>query len=131
MAKIFIDKITVSKSGGSVDLTLNVKGSVIVDKDTEEALTSGLTYIDGEKVDINIECIDEPLANYNLIRGMHNVTLTSVSFYKNSVLQFAALGCRIYGKLELSGSSVPKITITGGKKFASSDSISSHVSLPS
>ena len=131
MAKIFVDKITISKSIGSVDLTLNVKGSVMVDKDTEEALLSGLTYIDGEKIEINIECIDETLANYNLVRSMHNVTLTSISFYKGAVLQFAALGCRIYGKLELSGSSVPKLTITGGKKFASSDSISSHVTLPS
>ena len=114
-----------------MDLTLAVKGSVTLDKDTAEELLKGVEYIHGEKIEVNIEVIDETTAIYNSIRTNTINKDVDITFYKGPTTLFVAKGVRVYPKYEASGSSVPKITITGGKKFAASDSISSHVTLPS
>jgi len=128
MAKLMVDKISVSGSP-AIDLTIAVKGSVTLDKDTADELTKGVEYISGEKIDVNVEVIDEATAKYNSLRGVIN-TDVDVTFYKGVDQLFAAKGVRLYPKLELSGSAVPKITITGGKKFGSSETITNHIALP-
>lgn len=130
MSKMMVDKITISGTP-PVDLTLAVKGSVTLDKDTAEELLKGVEYIHGEKIEVNIEVIDETTAIYNSIRTNTINKDVDITFYKGATTLFVAKGVRVYPKYEASGSSVPKITITGGKKFAASDSISSHVTLPS
>jgi len=129
MAKLMVDKISVTGSP-AIDLTIAVKGSVTLDKDTADELTKGVEYISGEKIDVNVEVIDEATAKYNSLRGVIN-TDVDVTFYKGASPLFAAKGVRLYPKLELSGTAVPKITITGGKKFGSSETITNHITLPS
>lgn len=129
MSKMMVDKITVSGSP-AVDLTLMVKGSVTLDKDTVDELTKGVEYLSGEKIDVNVELVDETTAIYNSLRTALINKDVDITFYKGATTLFVAKGVRVYPKIELAGSNVPKITITGGKKFASSDTITNHITLP-
>ena len=126
--KLLVDKITLKPSGTGVDLTLNVKGSVTVDKEKSDDLVSGLMHVSGEQIDINIETVDMSASDYNALRALINQTLT-VTFYNGATARVVAIGCRVYPKLEGTAGEYYKATITGGKKFATADTFSNHVTL--
>ena len=130
MAKLMVDKITISGTS-PVDLTIAVKGSVTLDKDTSDELTKGVEYIHGEKIEVSVETVDELTSVFNALRTATINKDVDVTFYRGVTTLFVAKGVRLYPKLELSGSAVPKITITGGKKFGSSETITNHITLPS
>lgn len=124
--KLLVDKITIKPSGTGVDIIQNVKGTITIDKEKVDELISGLMHVSGEQIEINLETVDITGAEYNALHALINQNVT-VTFFNGAVSKVVALNVRIYPKLDGTSGDYLKVTITGGKKFATADTLSDHV----
>ncbi len=129
MSKFFVDSITVSSGGTSVVLSVNVKGSIDVDKKEEMDLISGQKVIVTERIAVDVETLNLSMANYNSLRGLVNNDI-NVIFKKGITTLAEAKNIRLYPKLMLSGGEAIKCHLTGEKEYDVNDALTTHLTLP-